>query len=72
MHSTIIDEFCVVSLNNDYKRPLHTWVSHLVSSDGDHDTVRIEQEEIDPEDANSVVILTRTDFERIYNQLKGH
>ena len=72
MSSTIIDEFCVVSLNNDDTRPLHTWVSHLVSSDGEHDIVRIEQEEIDPEDANSVVILTRTDFERIYNQLKGH
>lgn len=72
MSSTIIDEFCVVSLNSDDKRPLHTWVSHLVSSDGEHDIVRIEQEEIDPDEETAVVILTRTDFERIYRQLKGH
>lgn len=72
MFSEIIAEFNVVSLNNSYKRPLHTWVSHLVSTDGEHDIVRLEQEEINPEDENAVVILTRSDFEWIYRQLKGH
>lgn len=72
MSSEIIAEFNVVSLNNNDKRPLRTWVSHLVSTDGEHDIVRLEQKEINPEDENSVVILTRSDFELIYKQLKGH
>lgn len=70
MSTELIAEFNVVSLNNDLDRHFHTWVRHLVSPDGEHDIIRIEQEEIDAE--NSVVILTRADFDRIASQLKGH
>ena len=72
MSIEIIDEFNVVSLNNSCPRPLRTTVSHLVSSDGEHDMVRIEQEEFDEDDDNVVVILTRQDFDRIANILRGH
>ena len=72
MSIEIIDEFNVVSLNPEHSRPLRTFLSHLVSTDGEHDMVRIEQEEFDADDDNAVVILTRADFDRIANILKGH
>ena len=65
----LLEEFNVVSLNNTGD-VFRTWVRHQVSTDGDHDIVRIEQEEHAGE--NSVVILTRADFDRIASQLKGH
>ena len=70
MSTELIAEFNVVSLNNDLDKHFRTWVSHQISNDGEHDIIRIEQEEIDAE--NSVVILTRADFDRIASQLKGH
>lgn len=70
--SNVIAEFNVVSLNNSYARPLRTFVSHLVSTEGGHDVVRIEQEGYCEDDDNDVVILTRQDFDRIANILKGH
>ena len=72
MSTDVIAEFEVVSLNSACARPLHTIVSHLVSTDGEHDVVRIEQEEFDEDEDNAVVILTRADFDRISNILKGH
>ena len=72
MSIDVIGEFNVVSLNNSCARPLRTVVSHLVSTDGEHDVVRIEQEEFDEDDDNAAVILTRQDFDRIANILKGH
>ena len=72
MSIDVIDEFNVVSLNSSCARPLRTVVSHLVSTDGEHDVVRIEQEEFDEDDDNVVVILTRQDFDRISNILRGH
>ena len=70
MNSELIDEFNVVSLNIENDKHFRTWVRHQVSTDGDHDIIRIEQEEIEGD--NSVVILTRADFDRIANILKGH
>lgn len=72
MSIDVIDEFNVVSLNNSCARPLRTVVSHAVSTEGEHDVVRIEQEGYDEDDDNDVVILTRQDFDRIANILKGH
>lgn len=70
MSNELIAEFNVASLNNEHDKHFHTWVRHQVSPDGEHDIIRIEQEELDG--ANSVVILTRNDFDRIASQLKGH
>lgn len=70
MSNELIAEFNVVSLNNEHPKHFRTWVRHQVSTDGEHDIIRIEQEELDGD--NSVVILTRNDFNRIASQLKGH
>jgi len=66
-----LEEFIVLALNAP-ETPLHTWVSHHVSEDGNKDVVRIEQFNPDREDDNDIVILTRFDFERIAAKLKGH
>lgn len=66
-----LEEFLVLALNAP-ETPLHTWVSHCVSADGNQDVVRIEQFNQDREDDNDVIILTRFDFERIAAKLKGH
>lgn len=66
-----VDDFVVATLN-DSDKGVRTWVSHQISSDGAHDVVRIAQECPDRPDENDVVILTRQDFERIANVLKGH
>ena len=62
-----IAQFNVVSLC-DREVPLLTTVEHACSDN--RDVIRIVQDE--PGSEEVVVLLDRSDFERIYNQLKGH
>jgi hypothetical protein len=67
MSFEIVESFTVLALNDV---PMKTSVEH--SLHGDRDVVRIEQAPCQDGDAPDVVLLNRSDFERISAIMKGH
>lgn len=63
-------KFNVISLNEGGAVPLETMVGHALHQG--RDLVRIEQAAGPTGGEPDVVLLERSEFDRIYNALKGH